>query len=377
MIYKPLGNTGLQVSEIGLGAEHLEGKPHETVDAVIGAALDCGINIIDIFMPGAEVRSNLGRALGARRKDVILQGHIGAVLRGGQYARSRDPAECDVYVRDFLERFHTDYIDLGMLHFVDTAEDYAAVFESPFLDYVLSLKKQGVIRFIGASSHDPQTAIRMVRSGVLDMLMFAINPAFDLSPGQNVLERFFQDGQLDELSLDPARAELYNLCAASGVGITVMKALGAGRLLKQETSALGTALSVPQCISYALDRPAVASVLIGAQRAQEVYEACAYEDTSPQERDYSILSRGENPWLGGKCMYCNHCLPCPGQIDIAAVTKYLDMARVSSAATVQAHYAALSAHGKDCIGCGSCEQNCPFHIPVRENMRAAAELFGF
>lgn len=45
--------------------------------------------------------------------------------------------------------------------------------------------------------------------------------------------------------------------------------------------------------------------------------------------------------------------------------------------TVAQHYAALSAHGGDCIGCGTCERCCPFEVPIRNNMKAAGAVFGY
>jgi predicted aldo/keto reductase-like oxidoreductase len=377
MQYRRLGRTGLNVSEIGYGAEHLVDKPYELVDAVVNAALDGGVNIIDVFMPQPEVRLNIGRAIGKRRKDVLLQGHIGAALMDdGQYLRSRDPEKCEEFVRDFLMRFNTDYIDLGMVHFVDTVADFIEAFDSPYIEYVQKLKKDGVIRFIGASTHDAATGIKMVNTGLIDMVMFSINPAFDLSPDEYTLDMMFEGAKLKRLQIDPVRAEFYNLCAAKGVGITVMKALGAGRLLNSESSALGFPLTLPQCVSYALDRPAVSSVLLGAQTVEEVEQALAYENTFLEERDYAVAIQNARPDLDGKCMYCNHCLPCPQEIDVAAVTKYLDMAKMNDSEIVRSHYDALSAHGGDCIGCGSCEGNCPFKIKVIENMREAARVFG-
>ena len=59
---RPVGNTGLEIGIIGLGAEHLDNKPYEVADEVIGAALDNGINFMDLFMPGEAVRANIGRA---------------------------------------------------------------------------------------------------------------------------------------------------------------------------------------------------------------------------------------------------------------------------------------------------------------------------
>jgi len=377
MRYRTLGKTGLKTSEIGYGGEHLHGKPYETADAVLNRALDGGINIIDVFMPQPEVRSNMGRAIKSRRKDILIQGHIGAALDGdGQYLRSRDVAICDMFIRDFLERFETDYIDLGMIHFVDTDEDYTLSFDSPYIDYVQKLKKEGIIRYIGASTHDAATGIKMANTGLIDMFMFSVNPAFDLRPELD-LDRMFVDTKPEKLQLDPAKSNFYNLCAAKNIGITTMKSLGAGRLLKAELSPLGFALTVPECIAYALDRPAVSSVLLGAQSTDEVSQILAYENTSASERDYAKAIQLGRPQLGGKCMYCNHCLPCPQGIDIAAVTKYLDMAKIGGGEIVNAHYGALPSHGGDCTECKNCEKNCPFGIGVIENMKEAARVFKF
>jgi predicted aldo/keto reductase-like oxidoreductase len=377
MQFRTLGRTELKVSEIGYGAEHLVDKPYEVVDAVINTALDGGVNIIDVFMPQAEIRSNIGKAIGKRRKDVMLQGHIGATLQSdGQYLRSRDPEHCDIFAKDFMTRFNTDYIDLGMVHFVDTDEDFKEAFDSPYIEYVQKLKRDGIIRFIGTSTHDAATGIKIVNTGLIDMVMFSINPAFDFAPETYDLDMLFRGDKLDKLKIDPVRAEFYNLCAAKGVGITVMKTLGAGRLLNAESSAFGKAMTLPQCVSYSLDRPAVSSVLLGAQTVEEMKQGLDYEHSTAEERNYTWIIQSGLPLLGGKCMYCNHCLPCPQGIDIAAVTKYLDIAKINGSDTIRAHYNALSAHGSDCIECGNCEKECPFDIKVVENMREAMRVFG-
>ena len=137
MEYRTLGRTGLRVSRIGFGGEHVTNADFAATEAVMRTALDAGVNIMDVFMPQPEVRSHMGDALRGHRGEVILQGHIGSVLHKGQYLRSRDVKLCDEYVRDFLTRFHTDYIDLGMLHFIDTQEDFDAAFGSEYIDYCL------------------------------------------------------------------------------------------------------------------------------------------------------------------------------------------------------------------------------------------------
>ena len=105
MEYRKLGNTGRQISVIGLGCEHLDGKPYEQVRETIDAALDMGVNILDVFMPGREVRKNIAKALGNRRSRVMIQGHIGSTDIKQQYDISRDIPTVKRYFEDILRLF--------------------------------------------------------------------------------------------------------------------------------------------------------------------------------------------------------------------------------------------------------------------------------
>lgn len=382
MNYRTLGRSGLKVSEVGLGCEHLQGLPYEQVKSVIDAALAGGVNVMDVFMSEPEVRTNIGKALSGRREQVVLQGHIGAAWLNGQYKRTRDLAHCKTFFEEFLTRLQTDYVDIGMIHFVDSEEDYKSVFESDVIEYAKQLKAEGKIKALGMSSHNPSIAERAVRTGLIDVLMFSINPVYDLMPENVVIDELTNMdsyARREWNGIHPDREQLYKTCEAMGTGITVMKSLAAGNLLKAETSPFGVALTPVQCIHYVLTRPAVASAMVGCKTAEEMQTALSYETASPEERDYSeILSHTPKYSLKGKCMYCNHCLPCPKKIDVAQVNKYLDLTEVEgeATATVKEHYAALSAHASDCIACGSCEKNCPFSVQIIERMKKAKEVFG-
>ena len=381
MLYRDLGNTGYQVSEIGLGCEHLQGMAYEQIEAVVEEAIAQGINIFDIFMSEPNVRSDLGKALQGQRNKVLLQGHIGSAWLNDQYCRTRKPDESKFFFEDFMARLQTDYVDIGMLHYIDAMDDFERVFDTSVLQYALELKEQGVIKMLGMSSHNPSVALRAVNTGLLDVLMFSINPAYDIMPDNtDVHDLFEKDNYSDSLSgIDPARAELYRACEARGVAITVMKTLAAGKLLRAETSPFGVAMSESQCIHYALTRPGVKSVLIGCRTPEEVRAAVCYEQAGEKERDYStVLSNTPRYSMKGSCMYCNHCLPCPADINIAEVNKFLDLATVEGQPpmSVTAHYHSLKHHAGECIGCRSCEKNCPFDVHVVERMQQAKKLFG-
>jgi len=380
MEYKELGKTGKHVSVIGLGCEHLDKKPYEQVCETISAAVDHGVNILDVFMPGEEVRGFISKALGNKRDKVMIQGHIGATDVKQQYDVSRDLPTVKKYFEDMLRMFG-GYIDFGMLFFIDSEDDYRNVFETDFVDYALHLKKQGDIGHIGFSSHNPQTAMKAINTGIPEMLMFSINPAFDMLPSNVYVFDNFETGLAPELyrGIDPKRAEFYKLCEQKQVGITVMKTFCAGKLLSKEHSPFNGPLSTAQCISYALSRPAVASVLTGCQTGNEVSDLMNYFETGESDRDYSaIISSFQNDFRGS-CVYCNHCQPCPAEIDIAMVHKYLDIALLDTKnipPSVCSHYKSLAHKGNECTNCGHCESRCPFGVPVMKNMTEAVELFG-
>ena len=379
MRYRELGKTGLRVSEIGLGAEWLERHSEEEVQAVIDRCEGCGINILDCWMSNPQVRSSIGKALKGRREKWIIQGHFGSTWQEGQYVRSRDLAKVEEAFRDLLTRLQTDYIDLGMIHFVDSEAEFRQVMEGEFLAYVKEQKERGVIRHIGMSTHNPQVAKLAALSGEIEMLLFSVNPAFDLLPPSEDLNDYFAESYQEGLGgIDPQREELYKLCEQRGVGITVMKGYAGGRLFDAKTSPFGVALTPVQCIHYALTRPAVASILVGYDTPEHVDAAVAYETAAEEERDYaSVLAKAPHHAYGGQCTYCGHCAPCPAGIDIAMVNKLYDLASMQEEvpATVRAHYQALSATAADCIACGGCETRCPFDVPVVERMEKAKALF--
>ena len=89
-----------------------------------------------------------------------------------------------------LEQFQTDYLDIGVLHYIDAVDDFNTVFDGPFIKYAQQLKDEGKIRSIGMSSHNPIVAIRAVESGLVDVLMFSINPAYDLQPANEDVNVF-------------------------------------------------------------------------------------------------------------------------------------------------------------------------------------------
>ncbi len=381
MQYRVLGRTGLKVSEIGMGCEGFVDQPYEKVKAFVDLMEEAGVNCIDLYTSNPQVRVNLGRAVEGRREKFVLQAHLCSVWKDGQYKRTRDIEEVKAGFQEQLRLLNIGYVEIGMIHYVDSLADWKAVAEGPVLAYALELKAAGVIGCIGLSSHNPEVALAAVHTGHIDVLMFSVNPCYDLMPASEDVEELWADKNYEGhlVNMDPQRQALYEACQRLGVGITVMKAFGGGDLLRADLSPAGAALTAFECIHYALTRPAVASVLVGARSLEDLRSSLAYEQAGEEERDYAaaLAAFPKISWEG-HCMYCGHCAPCSKGIDVAAVTKFLNLCRAQGGVpeTVREHYAVLPHKAGECIACGACERRCPFGVPIVENMKQAAAVFG-
>ncbi|MBR3367275.1 MAG: aldo/keto reductase [Lachnospiraceae bacterium] len=381
MKYRPLGNTGLQVSEVGMGCEGFSEDNYAMAKELFDAAEELGINYFDLYASDPEVRAAVGEALKGRRDKFLIQSHICSVWKDGQYLRTRNLAEVKAGFEEMMSLLQTDYLDVGMLHYCDAERDWDTIVANGILDYAKELKAAGRIRHIGLSSHNPLVALKAVETGNIEVLMFSVNPCYDLQPADEDVEEIWADrnyeGQLT--NMDPDRQRLYEECQKRGVGITVMKAFAGGELLTENKIA-GVSLTVNQCIAYALSRPAVATILAGAHTVEQLRQSAAYSDAPSEEKDYAaaLASFPRVSWVG-QCMYCSHCEPCVARIDIASVTKFLNLTDDGKniPETVREHYKVLDHHAGECIQCGACETRCPFGVAIRDNMRRAEEVFGY
>ncbi len=382
MNYRRLGRTGLMVSEIGFGGEWLDRMTAEEARDITLRAHDLGINIVDCWMSDPEVRTRLGDAVAQDRDHWIVQGHIGSTWQDGQYVRTRDVERCKAAFDDLLARFHTDHIELGMIHYVDDPEELRRCLDSPYRDLVEGLKAQGVIGHVGMSTHSAVCGQMAVDADAVDMLLFSVNPAYDMQPAAYDIMTLASGADAQLGDFDEGRTELYRSCERKDVGITVMKAFAGGNLLDADRSAFGVALTPAQCIHYCLTRPAVASVMLGYGSLADLEADVAYEQATEQERDYaSVLASAPRHPVSGLCTYCGHCAPCPVGINVAQVNKFSDLAQVqvdkggAVPDLVRDHYLALDHHADECIACGGCEDRCPFGVGVIERMARTVELF--
>ncbi len=180
MNYRELGNTGLKISEIGMGCEGFFEEDCNMTMKLFDYAEAHGINYFDLYASDPKMRAAVGNALQGRREKFFIQSHICSIWKNGQYLRSRNPEEVKAGFEESLKLLQTDYIDVGMIHYCDSLKDYDDIIDKGILDYARDLKSKGIIHHIGLSSHNPQVALKAVESGHIEVLMFSVNPCYDL-----------------------------------------------------------------------------------------------------------------------------------------------------------------------------------------------------
>ena len=362
MKYRINKRTGDQISEIGMGSAYLYEAETEKAIQALRMAYEGGINYYDLAAGHGKAFPLWGEALGDVRKNVLYQIHFGADYSKGEYGWSLDLDTVKRSVDWMLGQLKTDYIDYGFIHCQDEVSDWETYRKQGIYDYILKLKEAGTVRYLGLSSHTPAVIQRILDDVPVDMLMFSVNPAYDYGHGE------YANGSVDE------RAAVYRRCERDGIGISVMKPFSGGQLLKASQSSFGQALTPYQCIRYALDKPGVLTVLPGAQSTDEVKQLLAYYDQPEEALDYSVIGDFAPIEASGKCVYCNHCCPCPAGLDIGLINKYYDLALAGDGMAAD-HYRKLEKNASDCISCGHCDRRCPFHVCQSERMKAIAAYF--
>ena len=110
------------------------------------------------------------------------------------------------------------------------------------------------------------------------------------------------------------------------------------------------------------------------QSVEQVEHLLGFLNTSVEQRDYSVIGSFSPSDAVGKCVYCNHCQPCPMGIDIGLVNKYYDLACNQDQLAAE-HYRGLEHRADVCIQCSHCNSRCPFGVDQMARMREIAAYF--
>lgn len=339
---RKLGRTGLDVSAIGLGTEHIE-KTRETKDAILRAAVEAGVSYVDLLYVEPEYWEEFGPILRPYRDRLVLAAHWG----------SGDCCELDFCQRTFthmLSHVGNDYVEVAMMTMVDEKERWDGwVPES--MEHLHRYQEQGHLGYIGGSAHDTAMALKAVESGMFDVLMFPVNMI----------------GHDDEQN-----SALYQACVEHSVGLVAMKPYHGGALFFAEGKPSG--ITPAQCLSYVLSLP-VSTMVPGPKTLAEYQATLRYLEATDAERDYRPVVANLHEYLAGQCVYCHHCLPCPQGIEVGWVLWYVDQARGGVSDDLRSWYAGFPVKASACVECGECVERCPFDVDILARLRQAVEIF--
>ena len=336
-----LGRTNLEVTRWGLGGIPLSmgmgGKDEETINQVIHAALDYGINFIDTSRVYMDSEANIGEVMKTRRKECILASK--------SHGRGYDEVMADL--EESLKELQTDKIELYQVHELGPQEVTKAMDKGGALEALKKAKDQGMIDFIGLTSHHVKVIIDLMKTGEFDTVMFPFN----------VIE------------CEPEK-ELIPLARASDIGTIVMKPLAGGVFRNRE-----------KCFKFLNGYP-VDIILNGVASLDELYENLKYaeriEPLTPEELE--DFEKEVAPLGKDFCRRCSYCMPCPNDILIPVMIHLIwEMVKGHS-------YEELSDRKKKmgenltiwwqaCEECGQCEEKCPYNLPTIKRKNELLEIF--
>lgn len=306
--HRAFGNTGMQVSELGLGCARIGGifqRGSEGFVELLQRAHDLGINFFDtadMYCQG-ESEQLIGRAFKRRRHQLIIATKVGYLLPGqrqliarikpivrpivrmlgikraqlpaavsGVLRQSFEPAYIRKAVEASLKRLKTDYIDLMQLH----SAPLEVVVRGDWLQTLQDLRRAGKIRFYGVSCDTPEAArAALAVPGIssLQIVVSLLEQSFarELAPqartaGVAIIAR---ECLANGLLAKPATAyDLKAYCSSAEQEASRRAALEGYR---EESSRRGIPLS-RLALEYATGVDGVAVALVGASRTEQLVE---------------------------------------------------------------------------------------------------------
>lgn len=283
-----LGDTGIQVSILGLGGFHLLEKKLKEVVSLVDYFIDQGGTYFEAAAQygDGEAEQKLGYALKGKRDKVVIASKV----------HKRDYKRAERLLERSLKNLNTDYLDIWFLHHITVPYDLDTLMDRPSaLDVGYRAKKEGKIRALGISVHGvPDLALKLIEETPIDVVMTHFN-YFDK----------FNFSEIEDLLIPIARKK--------GIGIVGMKAFADGFLYKHPEDALRYALSLD-----------IDTMVIGANTLEllkkDIEIVRGFRPMGKDEMERLFFEAEE---LGNYvCRQCDECLPCPEGINIPEIFKY-------------------------------------------------------
>ena len=334
MEYRELGKTGLKISRMGFGGIPIQRIDAEGTRELMVRLMEAGVNYIDTARGYTVSEEYLGYALEGIRDKFILATK--------SMARTKEAMAKDIDIS--LKNLRTDYIDLYQIH-NPTAVDLEAV-QQPggALEALQEAKAAGKIGHIGVTLHYADLFKLAVEYDWVETIMFPYNV------------------------VETQGEKLINRCAERGIGFIDMKPL-AGGAIDDATTAL----------RFIVNNPNVTVVIPGMEKVEQIQQNLdAVNNTAPLSAEEQNKIAAIRKELGTNfCRRCNYCAPCTAGIPIPLtfmMEGYYTRYGLKEWAT--GRYMALAHKASECVGCGVCEDRCPYDLPIREMLKKVEKVFG-
>nr|MBQ8243631.1 aldo/keto reductase [Oscillospiraceae bacterium] len=334
MEYRELGRTGLHISRMGFGGIPIQRIDAEGTKALIHQLADAGINYIDTARGYTVSEEYLGYALEGIRDRFIL----------ATKSMARDKAGMEKDIQTSLSNLRTDYIDLYQIHNPTMQQLEQVLAPGGALEALLEAKQAGVIGHIGLTAHSSEVFRKALEMDWVETIMFPYN------------------------IVETQAEELIASCAQKGIGFIDMKPLAGGAI---EDAALA--------LRFVCANDSVTVTIPGMAEPEELAQnLAAVNDSSPLSPEEKAKILEVRSTLGSNfCRRCNYCQPCAAGINISGAFLFEGyLSRYGLADWAKGRYNAMHKFASDCIGCGACEDRCPYHLPIREMLKVVAQKFG-
>ncbi|RJQ47069.1 MAG: hypothetical protein C4534_01730 [Gaiellales bacterium] len=330
-----LGNTGLEVSRLGLGGIPFQYISQTETNDIIQAAHDGGVNMIYTSRMYRDSEHKIGLAARRFRDQVVL----------GTSTHKRKKNEALGDIRKSLEQFNTDVIDVYSLHNVLTLSVLREIMSPGGAYHALDeMRSAGYIRHVGISAHQVETVMTALDQAAFDVVEFPLN----------IVDREAAEGLMETLR-------------ARGVGFVSIKPMIFGY-------AADSSLALRYVFNQGPD-----STIVGTYNLEELQQNLAAEadgsGVSEEER-LAAIAESEKRCFKVFCRRCETCVTCPQGIDIRQMLRWYEFFdRYHSWDWARERYRGVRPSLEACDNCGVCERECPYHLPIkREFARARIDL---
>ncbi len=377
MLYRKLGASGCEVSVLGFGCMRFPmlgsssavdifdaSKPidEEESTKMIGYAIEHGINYFDTAYPyhGGQSETLLGKTLKGDRDKVMIATKLPVWL-------VENSNDFDRLLDEQLQRLRTDCIDFYLLHSMNRPAWYRMK-EMGALSFLDKIIADGRARYVGFSFHDDVEIFKEIVDG------------YEWTLCQIQYNYFDENYQAGRDGLEYA--------AAKGLGVVVMEPLRGGKLTDRIPAEIQTLWdSAPRrrtpaewALRWVWNHPQVSTSLSGMSSMDQLMENIKIaNDANPgslSAEELGLIQKVTETYrkmLKIDCTSCAYCMPCPNGVDIPLnFSLYNDVFMFKDAdLNITLYNRMLSPEQKaaNCAECGECEEKCPQHIDIIEELK--------